>query len=686
MEAQLEMVGRTQKIRLGLVATSTRAIKSGREFDQFFPKPNGKTDILNPDGTVYDTVKLMEKMVKDYKNDTEIIAQLLVKGTLFETLENIWNFCYSHIQYHPDKEGLEELRRPAVSWAERKKGVDCDCFSIFISSILTNLKIPHEFRVTKYTADWQHVYVFVPVTQGNIILDPVLDAFNYEKEYTKKFDYKMDGLGLPIASLNGVKGTVNTTRSNLDEKITSNILTDVVTGADFKVLKGLGDTNDVKEAVMEAIYNNLYKTYQLIMSNPELVLEFGGARVWQDWLEYALKFWHTPQRNEALRKLAKDEARWNNYRAAIAKEYGSTPLSGFFQDVGDFFSNVWSGISDVAEDVVEWTGNAAQQVGRFILRYNPITASMRGAYLLAMKVNLLGFAKRMYPGYLTREEANQIPGMTDKWYNAAQKTVEIQGKAHVAMGGKEENFRKAILEGKAKKRLGLDGIDGLGALGDGGATIAAIITAAVPIVTTAITADNSDLPSETEIDDGTNRAGEEKWYTKVWNFLKKFGADIVNIFKKVDEQTGGDLEKILNDLGIVSSVEIRPINEDYSQAPTGGRKVDSVITVETVDETAIDIVTIADNGNVPKVNKAGFSGAMYWVLGGGLLAAFIASQAGKKKKASTSKDGLKPGANITRNTLPAKIEGLKGTKKKTKAKKTTKTGDKAPVVKKVVLT
>lgn len=37
--------------------------------------------------------------------------------------------------------GGEHLRRPARSWQERSAGVDCDCMSIFASSVLTNLKL-----------------------------------------------------------------------------------------------------------------------------------------------------------------------------------------------------------------------------------------------------------------------------------------------------------------------------------------------------------------------------------------------------------------------------------------------------------------------------------------------------------------------------------------------------------------
>jgi hypothetical protein len=94
--------------------------------------------------------------------------------------------------------------------------VDCDCYTTFISSILTNLQIPHTFRITKYNRpQFQHIYPIVPTGNGKYItIDCVVDKFNYEEPYTQKQDTKMD-----LEYLNGLDGdeilfTENT--SNLD--------------------------------------------------------------------------------------------------------------------------------------------------------------------------------------------------------------------------------------------------------------------------------------------------------------------------------------------------------------------------------------------------------------------------------------------------------------------------------------
>jgi hypothetical protein len=77
---------------------------------------------------------------------------------------------------------------------------------VFISSILSNLKIKHKLRITKYKQDhFQHIYPIVPTTGGNYItVDCVVDRFNYEEPYSEKQDTTME-----LEYLNGVPSTNN---------------------------------------------------------------------------------------------------------------------------------------------------------------------------------------------------------------------------------------------------------------------------------------------------------------------------------------------------------------------------------------------------------------------------------------------------------------------------------------------
>jgi hypothetical protein len=135
------------------IVSGKRTIRDGSRFNPYFPPPDERDRVIIQDGEVTDTVELMEKVVWKYLDDTKRIAPLLKRPSTHETCQAIWEFIHNFIQYKLDQRGLEQLRRPARSWAERATGVDCDCMSIFTSSILTNLKIPHSFRITKYSQD-----------------------------------------------------------------------------------------------------------------------------------------------------------------------------------------------------------------------------------------------------------------------------------------------------------------------------------------------------------------------------------------------------------------------------------------------------------------------------------------------------------------------------------------------------
>lgn len=177
-----------------MIASHKRSIKPGTQYNKYFDL--GSVDnhevTLAHDGDVVDTVRLMQRIVQKTLPQTKKIAQVLKGATRQETSRNLWNFLYHHVQYTTDHPLREQLRTPLRTWRDRAKGVDCDCYSIFISSVLTNLGIPHQFRIAAYGgSDFQHVYVVVPNGKNYITIDPVLNQFNTEQPYARKKDFDM---------------------------------------------------------------------------------------------------------------------------------------------------------------------------------------------------------------------------------------------------------------------------------------------------------------------------------------------------------------------------------------------------------------------------------------------------------------------------------------------------------------
>ena len=189
-------------------STGPRNILDGTEFNRFFPfKPDHTDPIVHRDGTVEDAVEVMAQVAERYKADTALSAPFLQGKTVEETAENIWNFIHTYIQYREDQDGIEQIRRPLRAWTDRQHGIDCDCMSVFTSSILKNLNIPHYFRITKYGGpEFQHVYVIIPQTRMNgtrdyVVIDGVIDGFNKEKKFSAHKDFNINGM--KIQTLNG---------------------------------------------------------------------------------------------------------------------------------------------------------------------------------------------------------------------------------------------------------------------------------------------------------------------------------------------------------------------------------------------------------------------------------------------------------------------------------------------------
>ncbi|MFI5195716.1 MAG: hypothetical protein ACHQD8_01380 [Chitinophagales bacterium] len=175
-------------------AAKKRNIRSGTEYDHLFPAASVDTHTIMRHAEVSDTVGFIPDVVSKTLDHTKKIAAKLKGYNDYDTCRNIWHFVYNHIAYKKDKDGYEQVRSPARSWHDRRDGVDCDCYATFISSILSNLKIPHLLRITKYNRDYfQHIYPVARLPgKTEVIIDCVTDKFNYEVPYSEKKDFIMD--------------------------------------------------------------------------------------------------------------------------------------------------------------------------------------------------------------------------------------------------------------------------------------------------------------------------------------------------------------------------------------------------------------------------------------------------------------------------------------------------------------
>lgn len=191
---------------LGLVPNGKRSVSPiPQNLLALVPKPEGKNEVVKSSNAdpERDTVPMLMRNVKRQKWQGAKLAQALKKSSRYETVKNIYDFIFDHIQYELDPPGSETVRSLRRMIADRKG--DCDCFASAIANLLLNQNIPFAFRIAAYkgSSDYSHIYIVVPksgndLSNGYYTIDPVVHRFNYEVPFTTKKDF-----GMNLKSLDG---------------------------------------------------------------------------------------------------------------------------------------------------------------------------------------------------------------------------------------------------------------------------------------------------------------------------------------------------------------------------------------------------------------------------------------------------------------------------------------------------
>lgn len=513
-------------------AAHQRRLRPGTEYERHFDlQALEGTDPILADGDTYTTIREMEKWIRRYQSQTATLAPVLQGPSLEATCRNIWEFAYRHFQYREDKDGVEQLRSPLRAWKERTAGIDCDCYTILISTILLNLRIPHKLRKAKYKggADFQHIYVVVPRpgTSRYFTIDPVLDQFNQEEPYSGKYDLPMliqglngtpAGNGSPIAAplvalrglgkpalpfgsefqplrrpflgfgLSGLGTTIGPARVKVPdimayapEKVSQ--VKQVFAGAiaavphDDEVRLYLAGVEATSNQLLDSIRDHFINTRnQIAAAKEEKLTEL------RDKITAVLNVWHQPELRDQLialfsnGRVAPEMANAGLASVAVTPavdQAPTTPLNGWLDDVGDFFSNAgsavgqaagwvgnqastaaqgvaqaatwaangvasgasgaWTGISNAAtwvgngvangasaawdgiKQAGAWIGEWAVKIGKLLIKFNPLAFIVRQALKLALRVNLFWMSERLGLGLLTEAEASQRGLNIPKW-------------------------------------------------------------------------------------------------------------------------------------------------------------------------------------------------------------------------------------------------------------------------------
>lgn len=181
------------------------------ELLQYLPRYNNVEKTIIKDQSVNDIINGILKTHELYKKDYDKIAHKFLANNNKEIGKKLWKFLKKNVPYKIEPENKQTLRSPAAILASLR-GADCKSYSLFIAGNLSALqrlgkKINWVFRFSSYRffdPEPQHVFIVIdPDSDNEIWIDPVLNEFNYKKQYY----YHKDKKPMALVSLSGVGAT-----------------------------------------------------------------------------------------------------------------------------------------------------------------------------------------------------------------------------------------------------------------------------------------------------------------------------------------------------------------------------------------------------------------------------------------------------------------------------------------------
>lgn len=154
------------------------------------PFPIYQDITVKTNASVQDTLDWIKRIAQTNAGDVRDFALSLRGKDDYETCRNVWNWVRTNVKYKYDKKGVEEIRTPRRTFHERV--ADCDCMTLFISSLLFNLNIPHRYRIVSWDGkgNWAHIYPVAQINGRDVAMDciPESKSFDSEIKYSDVMD------------------------------------------------------------------------------------------------------------------------------------------------------------------------------------------------------------------------------------------------------------------------------------------------------------------------------------------------------------------------------------------------------------------------------------------------------------------------------------------------------------------
>ncbi len=461
---------------------------------------DGFRKVIKRNGNLQDTLDHIKLVAFRDADQVKGLAQHLEGLTIQETASNIWHYLKANTRYKEDVQGIEEIRTPSRSIHDGRlglidgvHGIDCDDYSVLISALLQNVHggVEHHLRVVSFgeIGRYEHIYPVAFDENGTPFIIDVVDgipAFNYEKKPITDIIivpmeiHELSGLGM----VDNKSELLEELRSPFTLSGVSEALDDEIIESNF--LQGLGEVETEEEAeiilsgseMLDFLDKGLLaevakarKALEDEKNNPTDLSKVVTLEEEIEILDDLLENWHdVDERRNVLLDAIDIKSPFSNFYQSIRfsmDEMEEQEANGALNGAGEIFLARIN--MDDYEDDLDSLGavkkrrlrNFFRRVGsnlkkgvKAVIRFSPAVIATRNAALVALKTNVGGLAAKIIYGFLTEAQARAQNLDLTEWRKLTKATKLIE-KLFLKLGGKSQNFKNAIIKGRAAIKSGL---------------------------------------------------------------------------------------------------------------------------------------------------------------------------------------------------------------------------------------
>jgi hypothetical protein len=194
----------------------------------------GLNRVLKVNQNVSDIISGILLTHNKWRNDYDVISENFNAASSELIGKKIFDFLKNNTFYVIESDNAQTLRSPAAILklgSDKKIGLDCKSYSLFIGGILDSLnrkgkKIKWCYRFASYRFMDKlphHVFIVINPGKNEIWVDPVLPSYNQKKQYFYKVDRKPKNMALIQVSGIGRRKKTKQERKQRRQEIKKNI-------------------------------------------------------------------------------------------------------------------------------------------------------------------------------------------------------------------------------------------------------------------------------------------------------------------------------------------------------------------------------------------------------------------------------------------------------------------------------